>query len=201
MSGKTFDNDASFGKDAPSLASLDFVKGEALPYSEKLTVVLFWAKISKDEYQTFCQFSKMAEKYADDVQVIGVSLDITKKDIEGYVSKIGTEMKELNVDSLLCDYPVAFDEGKTVRNAFQSAAKLLTIQSSMVFVVDKSGKIVWREQFSRSFMPNTSGQLDAQLQRLIKGEKVELKNGDKIEEGEESEEEMEMDDGDMDALF
>ncbi|KNC85466.1 hypothetical protein SARC_02370 [Sphaeroforma arctica JP610] len=200
MSAKTFDNDAAHGKKAPSLENLEFVQGEALQYSEKLTVVLFWSKISKDEYKTFVQFSKVADKYEKDVQFIGVCLDPSKKDVEGYLSKKGTEMKELEVDNLECSYPVAYDEGKKVRGEFQSLANLLTIGSGMVFVVDKSGTIVWREQFSRMFMPNTKGQLTSQLDLLIAGKKVEYKNGDKEEEEESEEEEM-GGDGDFEDPF
>ena len=42
-----YDDDAIMGKNAPSLASLDYVQGAATKYTEKPTVVLFWAKFLK----------------------------------------------------------------------------------------------------------------------------------------------------------
>lgn len=96
-------------------------------------------------------------------------------------------MPEIYIDNLVCDYPLAWDNGKVVKEAFRKTAALMTLTASAIFVVGGNEKIVWREQFGPGYPPKM-GQLGEQLRRHLAGEKL-LSNGDKpvVEEGSDDE--------------
>jgi hypothetical protein len=56
---------------------------------------------------------------------------------------------EIYIDRLDVSYPLAWDNGKAVKEAYRNAAGLLSLGASAVFVVDRTGTIVWREQFGQ----------------------------------------------------
>ncbi len=129
-----------------------------------------------------------------------MSLDAAEQDVRGYASKIGTAMPELDVASLDISYALAFDAGKTVKTAFQTIAGLLTIGSGFAFLVDTRGTIVWREAFTRSFMPSKAGQLRSQIPRVLAGLPPEYRNGPRPVAADDSDSEADMDMGGADLF-
>merc|ERR1711935_211551 len=73
-------------------------------------------------------------------------------DAKSFLKKMGTAMPELDVKKMLANYPLAWD-------------------------VDKTGKVLWREQFGQGYAPK-KGQLREQLRRHCGGEGM-LSNGKK----------------------
>lgn len=200
----TYEDDAAIGKDAPSIDSVEYVKGDPIKLGDgKVSVVTFFAKFAKGDYTTVVGVSKLADAFPD-VQFLGISVDPAKGDAEGFLKKIGTSMPEIYVASLDVNYPLAWDAGKAVKEEYRKAAGMMALGASACFVVDGSGKIVWREQFGQGHPPS-KGQLGEQIRRAVAGEEL-LKNGPKpkTEEDDEEEEEMEMggdDDYDSDLGF
>ena len=198
-------NPLNGGKPCPSLETLEWVKGGPVAVGGgKLSVVVFCAKFAKGDYTTVQGCSVLQEKYPD-VQFFGVFTDPAKSDTEGFVKKIGTSMPEIYIDELKVAFPIAWDNGKTVKEGFRKEAAMGALGASATFVIDGEGVIVWREQFGQGYAPDKKGQLDEQIRRLIAGEEL-IKNGPKpaAEEEESEEEEMAMggdDDYDDDLGF
>lgn len=62
-----------------------------------------------------------------------------------------------SVNRLSVNFPLAFDAAKSFRSALRTATGLLAVGVSMVFVVDKTGTIVWREQFRYALSVTSTG--------------------------------------------
>lgn len=183
-----YDDDACFGKEAPSLDTLEFVHKDKVGYKEGgVTAVVFWGKFAKGDYTTIITWSELAEKYPD-VQFIGVSLDAKKPDAEKYVGKIGTFMATQGKAgiTLAGGFPLAFDPDRKVKDAYKNLSAIMALSVGMAYLV-KDGKVCWREQFTRGETP--MNQFEDQLKRLVAGEAVELKNGLEPEEEEDDEDE------------
>ena len=140
-----YDDDACFGKEAPSLDTLEFVHMDKVGYKEGgITAVVFWGKFAKGDYTTIITWSELAEKYPD-VQFIGVSLDAKKADAEKYVGKIGTFMatQGKNGITLAGGFPLAFDPDRTVKNEYKKLSAIMALSVGMAYLV-KDGKVCWR---------------------------------------------------------
>eukprot|EP00047_Mylnosiga_fluctuans_P001419 m.220230 g.220230 ORF g.220230 m.220230 type:complete len:207 (-) comp10339_c0_seq1:43-663(-) len=192
----TYEDDAALGKAAPSLATLKYLQGEPIDFAaKKLTLVLFWAKFAEGDYTVICDVSKLKQKYAENIQVVGVSVDPAEEHVAKFITKLGKAMPEVSVTSLEADFALAFDVDKTVRTAFQKVAAVSSIGPSNIFVVDATGNIVWREQFGQKHRLY-QGQLEAQLNHLLNGTPL-IQNGPKPKAAEEEEETMDCGDDDM----
>ena len=83
-----YDDDAIMGKNAPSLASLDYVQGAATKYTEKPTVVLFWAKFLK--WQVYPAMKACEALHQSGiVNVVGVATDPKRSAVERHIEKQG----------------------------------------------------------------------------------------------------------------
>ena len=198
----THDDDASIGKPAPAIDTAEYVKGDPIKLGGgKVSVVTFFAKFAKGDYTTIVGVNKLAAAFPD-VSFVGLSIDPDKGDAEGFLKKLGTAMPEIYIDSLDVSYPLAWDNGKAVKEAYRKAAGMMSLGASACFVVDGAGTIVWREQFGQGHAPH-QGQLGEQIRRTVAGEEL-LKNGPKPTEEVEEEEELDMggaDDYDSDLGF
>lgn len=194
---RTYSDDGSFGKNAPALDSLEWIKGDAVAYSsEKPTVIVFWAKFAKGDYTTITGVSDIFDDFKEQAQFMGISLDPVVDDAKSFLKKIGTAMPELDVKKCVVPYSLAFDTGKTVKEAFRTTSELMSLTASACFIIDAKGKIVWREQFGQGYAPK-KGQLREQLRRHCAGEGL-LSNGKKpvVEDSDED-----LADGDMDCDY
>jgi len=176
---KTYDDDASLGKKAPSLSSLKFVRGEKFDFEEgKQYAILFWAKFDKGSSpQSLDTFNAFHKQYPN-VVFLGISTDPSQEDAVRYFEKGGA-----------VDFAIAFDDGKQMVNAYKEVSGLSTLLPPHGFLVDKKGHIAWREQFAQVY-PVDKSDFPKQLEKFAKGEPIH-KNGnaphkEEVEEVEES---------------
>lgn len=147
--------------------------------------------------------SQLSHLYPD-VEFVGVSCDARRTDVEGFVRRFGQALPEVNIPSLQVDIPLAYDQGKRVRSLLTTAAGRPPAVSD-VLVVDRSGVVVWKEQFS-IVHPLEKGQLEAQLARLLRGEPL-VSNGPNpaasVHDDDEDEDQdgTDIDSGDSDGLL
>jgi len=174
----TYSDDSALGKDAPALDSLVYIKDGPVAYSSEIpTVIVFWAKFAKGDYTSIVGVSEICDDFKEQAQFVGISVDPNVDDAKSFLKKMGTAMPELDVKKMLANYPLAWDVDKTVKNAFMEACGLMTLGASATFIVDKKGKVLWREQFGQGYAPK-KGQLREQLRRHCGGEGM-LSNGKK----------------------
>jgi len=163
----TYDDDHSLGKDAPKISSIEFVTPEKVDITPgKVHVILFWAKWDKGGYAVLDAVSALSKQFPD-VDFVAISNDPAKTDVTRFLEK-----KEATLS-----FPVAFDAGKAVHNEYRDVAGLGAMGIPHLFIVNKEGKIVWREQFAQAH-PLAKGQFAEQLRRVVAGEEL-VKNGEK----------------------
>ena len=188
-----YDDDDSLGKQAPSIDNLVYHKGDKISYSgAKFTVVGFWGKFAKGDYSTLNSWSHLERKYrSKGVQFLGVSRDRKEGDVVKFVGRLGTFMRELGERGITlgATFPLAFDPDTKVGEEFRTLSGLMSLAVGMAYVVDASGKILWREQFSRGAAP--ANQLEAQLDLLTSGKSVALTNGNEPDEDDEEDDDGE----------
>lgn len=188
-----YDDDDSLGKQAPSIDNLVYHKGEKVSYSNaKFTVVGFWGKFAKGDYSTLNSWSHLERKYrSKGVQFLGISRDRKEGDVVKFCGRLGTFMRELGERGITlgATFPLAFDPDTEVGEAFRKLSGLMSLAVGMAYVIDPSGKILWREQFSRGAAP--ANQLEAQLDLLTSGKSVALTNGNEPDEDDEDEDDGE----------
>jgi len=170
----TYSDDKALGEPMPDLSSLKWLQGEA-PESGKPLVVLFWAKYAKGDYKHLPHFSHLADE-ATGAQFIGISCDAEEEDAAKLLTKFGKAMPEQNIPLFECKFPLAYDEGKVVGNAFKTLSALNTMSAGMAYIVDASGTIVWREGFTSSWFLE-HGQFSEQLALLLDGKDL-IDNGE-----------------------
>ena len=194
----TYEDDKALGQAAPPIDSLEYVQGEPVKLGGgKITVVTIFAKFAKGDYTTINDLKPLVDRFPQ-VQLVGLSIDPEKSDAEGFVKKIGTSMPEIYIDNLDVPFPLGWDNGKVVKEAFRNLSGLMSLGASACFVVDGGGTIVWREQFGQGHAPH-QGQLGKQLELTVAG-KALLKNGpNPVQPEAEDAEEEEMDMGDYDS--
>ena len=165
-------------------------------------MVTFFAKFAQGDYTTIVGVNKLAAAFSD-VSFVGLSIDPEKGDAEGFLKKLGTAMPEIYIDSLAVSCPLAWDNGKAVKETHRKVAGMMSLGALACFLVDGEGTIVWREQFGHGHAPH-QGQLGEQIRRTIAGEEL-LKNGTKpVEEEGDEEDGLDMggaDDYDSDLGF
>ena len=123
----TFDDDASIGKPAPPIDSVEYVKdGPVALGGGKVSVVTFFAKFAKGDYTTVVGVTKLAEAFPT-VNFVGISIDPEKGDAVAFLKKLGTSMPEIYIDSLDVVYPLAWDNGKVVKEAYRKVAGMMSL--------------------------------------------------------------------------
>merc|ERR1711957_515636 len=83
-----YDDDACLGKAAPALDSLEVVQGDekCLTYTDKPTVILFWAKFLKWQVHSALVGCEKLWKTGT-VNVVGIATDPKKSAVERHISK------------------------------------------------------------------------------------------------------------------
>ena len=183
-----YDDDAALGKKAPAIDGLVYKKDGPHKYSDaKFTVLGFWGKFAKGDYTTLNTWSHLQRTYGPKgVQFIGVSRDRKEGDVDKFVSRLGSFMRELGERGITlgANFPLAFDPDTAVGSELQKTSMIMALPVGMAYIVDPSGTILWREQYSRGGSP--LNQFERQLDLLTSGESVELVNGNEPDEDEES---------------
>eukprot|EP01088_Endostelium_zonatum_P009123 TRINITY_DN22321_c0_g1_i1.p1 TRINITY_DN22321_c0_g1~~TRINITY_DN22321_c0_g1_i1.p1 ORF type:complete len:191 (+),score=72.01 TRINITY_DN22321_c0_g1_i1:58-630(+) len=153
----TYSDDFSLGKPAPALTGLDFINGSAELSASKVNVIMFFAKWDKGGYGVISAVDALSKEYPE-VNFIAIGTDPAKADIQRFLDK-----KEAALT-----FPVAFDAGKSVHNAYKEVTGLGAMGLPHLFII-KDGNIVWREQFGQAH-PLSKGNFAEQLRRVTKGE-------------------------------
>ena len=189
----TFRDFKGFGEALPDLSSLTFVKGE-MPKAP--LCVFFWAKYAKGDYRTMVHMSYL-KRALPELEVLGISCDADLADAEAMLKKMGTAMPTQSLEELLFEYPLAFDVGKKVRDAFGAFGK--PPAPGFVFLFDKDNKLVWKEVFTSSWALK-QGQFAEQCALLLKGEAL-IDNGDRpVQDDDDEGEEVTADVGDIPGI-
>lgn len=171
---KTYDCDTCLGATAPSLANLDFVKGEKIDLEAgKIYVLYYFTTFYKGGWWCNDEMTKLSENMSD-VIFIAVNLDAEKEKLEKFMGK--TILDENTKVELRMQTPyVAYDPSRITAKMYAKTSGDDSLKTPHGFIVGKDGKIAWRQEFSQSHSVDQSN-FEAQLQHLRKGEEV-AKNG------------------------
>merc|ERR1712167_30341 len=85
-------------------------------------------------------------------------------------------MAEQNIPCLEVPFPLAFDAGGQISRGFKQKSGLMSLGPGAAYLVDQTGIIRWREQFS-SGHPLSAGQFEEQCRRFLNGEDL-VDNGE-----------------------
>jgi hypothetical protein len=187
---KTYSDDASFGQQAPSLASLEFVVGDKTDLVPgKVNVLFFWVSYYKGAWLINEELTQLSEKYPE-VQFFAISNDADRAAVEKFLTKIeaGKVIDENTKKTYRLGVShVAYDDKKAVGKAYASLSNNALVHVPQAFIVSPDGKIVWRQNLTQSFTMSQSNFAD-QLERVIKGQPLDQSNGPKpkveVDEGE-----------------
>ena len=178
---KTYSDDSCFGQTAPSLESLEFVVGEKTDLVKgKVNVLFFWVSYYKGAWLINEELTQLSEKYPE-VEFFAISNDADRAAVEKFLKKIedGRVIDEnTKATYRLGVSRVCFDDKKAVGKAYADLSKNSIVHHPQAFIVDKEGKIVWRQNLTQSFTMSQSNFAD-QLERVIKGEELDMSNGPK----------------------
>ena len=115
---------------------------------------------------------------------------VQKPKTHGYSASKGIDKLRLAMSNWYKrKYNVDLDPDTEVGEEFRTLSGLMSLAVGMAYVVDASGKILWREQFSRGAAP--ANQLEAQLDLLTSGKSVALTNGNEPDEDDEEDDDGE----------
>eukprot|EP00796_Vickermania_ingenoplastis_P000287 gene287-160_t len=183
----TYCDDASLGKPAPSIASLEPIKGEAPKFdNSKVYVLYFFNTFYRGADVCNEEFTKLSEKLAGKAEFIAISNDADRAKTEKYLGK--TIVDENTKQPLRLDPPhILYDNNKAVAKEYVAVSNLSVMSCPMAFIVAK-GNIVWRQQFLQTHIISQSN-FEAQLDAVLNGKELAM-NGPrptKVVEEEEAE--------------
>lgn len=167
----TFSDAKGLGEALPDLSSLTYVKGEPVEPGDGPLCVFFWAKYAKGDYRTMVHFSYL-KRALPELATLAISCDAEEADAAAMLKKMNTAMPTQSLDELIFEYPLAFDGGKTVRDAFAAFGKPPAPGFAFLF---HGGKLVWKEVFTSSWALK-QGQFAEQCALLLAGAPL-LDNG------------------------
>ena len=180
---KTYDDEAFFGKAAPSLENLEFIRGDKFDYKAgQVYVLYFFNTFYKGAWWCNEEMTVLAEKYASEgVTFIAVSQDAELASLERFLGKID-DKKIIDENTkeplrLILDVTV-FDDKKATGKAFANVFDHTVLHAPQAVIVDGKGIIAWRQAFTQSFTPKDSNFV-AQLDCVLKGDALDLSNGPK----------------------
>nr|CCC91561.1 conserved hypothetical protein [Trypanosoma congolense IL3000] len=187
----TYCDDKSLGQAAPSLATLEPIKGDKVELKNGTVYVLYF-------FNTFYrgadavneEFTVLSEKYGPKgVVFVAISNDADKKKTESYLEK--NIVDENTKEPLRLAPPhILFDDKKATGKAYAEVANLSVMSCPMAFIVGTDGKIAWRQQFLQSFTINQSN-FEEQLQHILAGEPIKSNGPRPVVQVEEEEAEVE----------
>jgi hypothetical protein len=178
---KTYSDDKCLGQTAPCLELLDFVVGDKIDLQpSRVHVLFFWVSYYKGAWLINEEMTQLSEKYPE-VQFIAISNDADRASVEKFLKKIedGKVIDENTKKPYRLGFNyVAYDDKKFTGKMYAGLSENTVVHVPQAFIVDKSGKIVWRQNFTQSFTVAQSNFAD-QLGRVVKGEALDLTNGPK----------------------
>lgn len=195
---KTYSDESFYGKSFPTVASLDFVRGNKDDFKTTgvVTVAYFFNTFYKGGFIVNEELSVLAEKYKD-VQFIAIANDPEREKVEKLLTKIadGTCCDPITKQVFRLQVPfVAHDAGKTMTKLMQDIQNVSVLHTPQAFIIDATGNLVWRQGLLQTFLFANSN-FEKQLQLVQSGKAVEQPNGTKPKvevAGEEAETDAEM---------
>eukprot|EP00359_Climacostomum_virens_P000467 CAMPEP_0204896590 /NCGR_PEP_ID=MMETSP1397-20131031/255_1 /ASSEMBLY_ACC=CAM_ASM_000891 /TAXON_ID=49980 /ORGANISM="Climacostomum Climacostomum virens, Strain Stock W-24" /LENGTH=186 /DNA_ID=CAMNT_0052064223 /DNA_START=46 /DNA_END=603 /DNA_ORIENTATION=+ len=167
----TYSDDACLGKTAPSLELLEPIKGEKIDFQPgKVHVLYYFNTFYKGAYGVNEELTKLSEKHTD-IIFIAISNDAEREKAEKYLGKVIVDENTKEQQRLAVPY-IYFDDKKATAKMYCDVANLSVMSCPMAFIVDKAGKIAWRQQFLQTFTINQSN-FEAQLLHVVAGEELE----------------------------
>ena len=197
---KTY-NDEKFlagGVKAPSLETVQFTVGDKFEFEAgKNYVLYFFNTFYKGAWWCNEEITKLSEKYAD-ITFVAVSVDAELASLERFVQK-QADKKIIDENTkeplrLILDKTI-WDEGKVLNKAYADAFDHTVLHVPQGVVINGKGEIAWRQSFTQSYLVSESN-FEDQMNRIIKGEDLDLSNGNKpkVQAGEDDGEAAEVDD-------
>jgi len=178
---KTYSDDPCLGQVAPSLELLEFVEGQKIDLQPgRVHVLFFWVSYYKGAWMINEELTQLSEKHPD-VQYIAISNDADRAAVEKFLKKIedGRVIDENTKKPYRLHVPyVAYDAKKFTGKMYAELSNNTLVHVPQAFIVDKRGKVAWRQNFTQSFTMSQSNFAD-QLVRVIKGEALDMSNGPK----------------------
>jgi peroxiredoxin len=113
----------------------------------KVMVVDFWATWCEPCKDSFPHHQALAEKYAGQVVVVGISIDDEPGGIEGFAKKYGAK------------FPIGWDEGQSVSGAYTPPTM------PTAYVIDQSGIVRYVHP---GFRKGDEATIDARVAELLK---------------------------------
>lgn len=182
---KTYSDDAAIGKTCPSLELLDFIKGTKVDLQPgRVHVLFFFVSFYKGAYAVHEEITALSEKYTD-VTFIAISNDADRPSTEKYLGKAIVDENTKLPQRMDTAY-IAFDDKKTTAKCFAALSNLTILHVPQGIIVDKSGKVAWKQMFTQSDTVAQSN-FEVNLRHVIAGEPIENANGPKprvVDEGE-----------------
>jgi len=159
----TYSDDAALGQPCPDLSTLDYVQGDKLTVGDgRVKIVFFWGKYLKWQcWPTVQGMCEINEKHPE-VDVVGIAADKKRKDVERFLEK----------GECRADCALAFDENWVLKDAFRKLMKVGALAVPCAFLIDGTGKIVWRQSYSAGYPFATMG-FYSQLKKLIAGQPLD----------------------------
>jgi hypothetical protein len=158
------------------------------------TLVVFWASYAEGDFVTLADVAALertmqlqARYTSTSLKVVGVSCDVTKEKAAAFAAAAAAA--ELPLPALEADgggggatasaiiadggipsvrFTLMYDPAKAVRAAFQQLAGLAAVVPSDTFLIDGTGKVVWRERFGQMHRL-AKGQLGDQVANILYG--------------------------------
>lgn len=182
----TYSDDKCLGAVAPSLELLVPVRGDKLSIEKgNIYVLYFFTTFYKGGYPVNEEFTKMYEELAKDVKFIAISNEAEQEKLERFLGK--QIVDENTKEPLRLEVPyVLHDEKKATAKTYADLSNLAIMSCPAMYIIDKEGKVAWRQQFLQTYMVKDSNFV-AQLKHVIAGEPLES-NGPRpaveVDEGE-----------------
>jgi hypothetical protein len=178
---KTYSDEPFYGKPAPSLEMVQFIRGDKFTFEAgKIYCLYFFNTFYKGMWWCNEEFTKLKEKYSD-ITWIAVSEDAELASAERFLGKVadGKILDENTKEPLrlTLDFTV-WDEGKVMGKAYATAFDHTVLHMPQVVIVDGKSNMVWRQSFTQSFIPSESN-FEDQLNKVVKGEELDQSNGAK----------------------
>lgn len=169
----TYCDDASLGKEAPTLASLEVIKGDTITEYDlnKVYVLYFFSTFYRGADVCNEEFTQLSERLSDKVTFVAISNDADRAKTEKYLGK--SIVDENTKKPLRLDPPhILYDNNKALAKEFVAISNLSVMSCPMAFIVAK-GKIVWRQQFLQTFIISQSN-FEKQVNAAIEGKELQM---------------------------
>lgn len=177
---KTYSDEVFFGKPFPSLANVDFVRGDKAELKTKGVISVFFILqvFYKGGFIVNEELTQLAEKFKD-VQFVAIANDPEKEKIEKLLVKIkdGSCCDPVTKQVFRLDVPfVGHDNGKVLTKALANTLNASVLHAPHAFIVDTHGNIAWRQSLLQNYNFSASNFAD-QLTAVLAGKAVAQPNG------------------------